>query len=130
MKVSKQARRDAKTLFNVCRVEGVLDEAKIRQTVTLVIAQKPRGYVSTLTHLQRLVKLDIDRRTARVENAVETTPAQMESIKATLAQKYGPGMNVTFVINPALLGGVKVKAGSDIYDGSVAGRLAALNDTL
>ena len=130
MKVSKQARRDAKTLFNVCRVEGVLDEAKIRQTVTLVIAQKPRGYVSTLTHLQRLVKLDIDRRTARVENAVETTPAQMESIKATLAQKYGPGMNVSFVINPALLGGVKVKAGSDIYDGSVAGRLAALNDTL
>ena len=130
MKVSKQARRDAKTLFNVCRVNGLLDEAKISQAVTLVIAQKPRGYVSTLTHLQRLVKLDIDRRTVRVENAVETTPAQMESIKATLAQKYGPGMNVNFVINPALLGGVKVKAGSDIYDGSVAGRLAALNDTL
>ena len=130
MKVSKQARRDAKTLFNVCRVNGLLDEAKISQAVTLVIAQKPRGYVSTLTHLQRLVKLDFARRTARVENAVETTPAQMESIKATLAQKYGPGMNVNFVINPALLGGVKVKAGSDIYDGSVAGRLAALNDTL
>ncbi len=130
MKVSKQARRDAKTLFNVCRVNGVLDEAKIRQTVTAVIAQKPRGYVSTLTHLQRLVKLDLDRRTARVENAVESTPAQMEAIKATLAQKYGPGMNVTFFINPALLGGVKVKAGSDIYDGSVAGRLAALNDTV
>ena len=38
-------------------------------------------------------------------------------------------MNVNFSVNPALLGGVKVKAGSDIYDGSVAGRLAALNDT-
>ena len=130
MKVSKQARRDGKTLFNVCCVNGILDEAKIRQAVTLVIAQKPRGYVSTLTHLQRLVKLDLDRRTARVENAVESTPAQRAAIEAALAQKYGPGMNVTFSVNPALLGGVKVKAGSDIYDGSVAGRLAALNDTL
>ena len=130
MKVSKQARRDGKTLFNACCVNGVLDEAKIRQVVTLVIAQKPRGYMSTLTHLQRLVKLDLDRRTARVENAVESTPAQRAAIEAALAQKYGPGMNVTYSVNPALLGGVKVKAGSDIYDGSVAGRLAALNDNL
>jgi F-type H+-transporting ATPase subunit delta len=130
MKVSKQARRDGKTLFNACCVNGILDEAKIRQAVTLVIAQKPRGYVSTLTHLQRLVKLDIDRRTARVENAVESTPAQRSAIEAALAQKYGPGMNVTYSVNPALLGGVKVRAGSDIYDGSVAGRLAALNDNL
>ncbi len=130
MKVSKQARRDGKTLFNACCLNGILDEAKVRQAVTLLIAQKPRGYVSTLTHLQRLVKLDLDRRTARVENAVESTPAQMEAIKAALTQKYGPGMNVTFLVNPTLLGGVKVKAGSDIYDGSVAGRLAALNDTL
>lgn len=130
MKVSKQARRDGKTLFNACCVNGILDEAKVRQTVTAVIAQKPRGYVGTLTHLQRLVKLDLDRRTARVENAVESTPAQMDAIKAALAQKYGPGMNVTFWVNPALLGGVKVKAGSDIYDGSVAGRLAALADSV
>ena len=130
MKVSKQARRDGKTLFNACCVNGLLDEAKVRQAVTLVIAQKPRGYMSTLTHLQRLVKLDLDRRTARVENAVESTPAQRAAIEAALAQKYGPGMNVTYSVNPALLGGVKVKAGSDIYDGSVAGRLAALNDNL
>lgn len=130
MKVSKQARRDGKTLFNACCVNGILDEAKVRLTVTAVIAQKPRGYVSTLTHLQRLVKLDLDRRTARVENAVESTPAQMDTIKTALAAKYGPGMNVTFWANPALIGGVKVKAGSDIYDGSVAGRLAALTDSL
>lgn len=130
MKVGKQSRRDAKTLFNACCVSGVLNEDKVRQAVTAVIAQKPRGYVATLTHLQRLVKLDLDRRSARVENAVETTPAQMEAIKAALAAKYGPGMNTTFWVNPALIGGVKIKAGSDIYDGSVAGRLAALNDSL
>ncbi|MBM3828919.1 MAG: F0F1 ATP synthase subunit delta [Verrucomicrobia bacterium] len=130
MKVGKQSRRDAKVLFAACCVGGLLDEAKIRQAVAAVIAQKPRGYVGTLTHLQRLVKLDLDRRSARVENAVETTPAQREAVQTALAAKYGPGMNVTFAVNPALIGGLKIKAGSDIYDGSVAGRLAALNDTL
>jgi len=48
----------------------VLDEAKVRQIVQQVIAAKPRGYVAILSHFQRLVKLDLDRRTARVESPV------------------------------------------------------------
>ncbi|MEI6358510.1 MAG: H(+)-transporting ATPase, partial [Verrucomicrobiota bacterium] len=93
MKVSKQSRRDAKTLFGVCRVNGVLDEGKVRQTVTAVITRKPRGFVGTLTHFERLVKLDFERRTARVENAVESSPALIEAIKANLTRRYGPGLN-------------------------------------
>jgi F-type H+-transporting ATPase subunit delta len=127
MKISKQSRRDAKTLFNVCRVDGLLDENRVRQAVTEVIAKKPRGYVGTLHQFKRLVKLDLDRRSARVENAVETTPAQVAAIKANLAKQYGPGLDVTFWVNPALIGGLRVKVGSDVYDGSVAGRLAALS---
>ena len=130
MKISKQSRRDAKALFGACRVEGVLDESRVRTAVTTVIARKPRGYVATLQHLKRLVKLDLDRRTARVENAVPTTPEQMEAIKLNLARQYGAGLNVGFWVNPALIGGLKIKVGSDIYDGSVAGRLAALEATL
>ena len=67
MKISKQARRDAKHLFQVCRANGLLDNAKASQTVRAVIAQKPRGYLGILSHFQRLVKLDLDRRTARSE---------------------------------------------------------------
>ena len=58
MKVSKQARRDAKELFRSCCVTGRLDEAKVRQVVQQVIAAKPRGYIAILSHFQRLVKLD------------------------------------------------------------------------
>ena len=126
MKISKQARRDGKTLFNVCKVSGVLDENRVRQMVTAVIAKKPRGYVGILSHFQRLVKLDIERRTARVENAVETSPALMESIKANLAKRYGQGLNVQFWVNKDLIGGLRIKVGSDVYDGSVKARLAEL----
>lgn len=126
MKLTKQARRDAKQLFVACTPNGLLDEAKVRSAVSQVIAQKPRGYVGILSHLQRLVKLDIARRSARVENAVETSPAMVQSIKDNLAKQYGPGLEVTFWINPALIGGLKIQVGSDVYDGSVAARLAEL----
>ncbi len=129
MKISKQSRRDAKSLFGTCRVNGALDEAKVRQVVTAVIAQKPRGYAATLSHFHRLVKLDLERRTARVENAVETSPALMESIRRNLSLRYGAGLNVSFWVNPELIGGLRVKVGSDVFDGSVAARLAALDTT-
>jgi len=130
MKSSKQARRDGRDLFNACRVHGLLDEQKVREAVQSVLEKKPRGYLQILGHFQRLVKLDLDRRTARVENAVETSPELMKTLEAQLARQYGPGLNLTYWVNPALIGGIKVRVGSDIYDGSVAGRLAALQASL
>ena len=129
MKISKQARRDGKSLFNTCRVSGVLDEARVRKTVSLVIAQKPRGFVAILSHFQRLVKLDIERRSARVESAVAASEALQASVKANLAARYGQGLSVTFAVNPALIGGLRVKVGSDVFDGSVKARLAELESS-
>ena len=126
MKISKQARRDAKQLFNVCKVSGVLDEARVRQTVGAVIEKKPRGFVAILSHFQRLVKLDTERRSARVESAVAASEALQSSVKANLAARYGAGLSVTFAVNPALIGGLRVKVGSDVFDGSVKARLSEL----
>ena len=130
MKISKQSRRDGKTLFNVCRVNGVLDEGKIRQVLTEVVARKPRGYVATLHHFHRLVKLELVRRTALVESATELAPAIQESVRNQLASRHGAGLNLSFKTNAAVIGGLKVRVGSDIYDGTVAGRLAALESSL
>lgn len=130
MKISKQARRDAKTLFSACKSGGVLDENRVRQTVSAVIARKPRGFVEILSHLQRLVKLDLDRRTARVENAVESSNELMNSVRANLEKRYGPGLNISFWVNPELIGGLRIKVGSDVYDGSVKARFQALQESL
>jgi F-type H+-transporting ATPase subunit delta len=130
MKISKQARRDGKSLFNNCKMNGLLDENRVRQTVSAVIGQKPRGYVAILSHFQRLVKLDLERRMARVENAVESSPALVESIKAQIAKRYGPGLDVQFQTNPALIGGIRVQVGSDVFDGSVRARLNDLAERM
>jgi F-type H+-transporting ATPase subunit delta len=130
MKISKQTRRDAKQLFRSCLVNGLLDESRARQLVQLVIAQKPRGYVAILTHFQRLVKLDIARRTAKIESAIELTENVRSNVQANLTRKYGPGLNIGFAQNPALIGGLRVQVGSDVYDGTIQGRLAALEQSL
>ena len=130
MKISKQARRDGKTLFNTCKVNGVLDEGRVRQTVTAVISQKPRGYVGILSHFHRLVKLDLERRTARIESATPLSDALAASVKANLAQRYGQGLSLNFAVNPALIGGLRVKVGSDVFDGTLRARLDALAECM
>ena len=126
MKIAKQARRDAKQLFRSCRVNGLLDEARVRQAVAAIVSRKPRGYVGILSHFQRLVKLDMERRAARVESAVALSPAQQGNVQQTLGRRYGGGLNLSFAANPALIGGMKVRVGSDVYDGSIQARLNAL----
>ena len=128
MKISKQSRRDAKQLFRSCQADGLLDENRVRQVVRQVIAQKPRGYAAILTHFQRLVRLDIARRTARIEGAVPLPENLRTGLQANLARKYGPGLDVTFARNPDLIGGMRVQVGSDVYDGCIRARLAELAD--
>jgi F-type H+-transporting ATPase subunit delta len=128
MKISKQARRDAKNLFRAARVNGLLDENKARQVVDEVLKEKPRSYVAILAHFQRLLKLDIERRTARVESVIALDDAQQSNVKSVLTKRYGPGLNFTFLQNPALIGGMRIQVGSDVYDGSLQARLAQLQE--
>jgi len=130
MKISKQSRRDGKTLFNACRVNGILDEARVRQALAEVVSRKPRGYVATLHHFHRLVKLELARRTAVVESATPLAESIQESVRGHLASRHGAGLDLSFKVNPGVIGGLKVRVGSDIYDGTVAGRLAALESSL
>ena len=104
----------------------MLDENRVRQAVTLVLAQKPRRYIEILSRLLRLVKLDLERRTARVES-VTSLPADLQMDVANRIKKiYGDSVSLTFDQNPALIGGLRIKVGSDVYDGSVRAKLERL----
>jgi F-type H+-transporting ATPase subunit delta len=129
MKISKQAPRDARQLFRSCKQNNLLDENRVRQTVSLLSEKKPRGYVEILSRLHRLVKLDLERRAARVESALPL-PADLQNDVANSIKKiYGDGVNIVFGQNPALLGGLRIQVGSDLYDGSVKTRLNKLEQS-
>ena len=129
MKVSKQNRRSAKELFRSCLVAGTLDDQRVRDTVAKVLEARPRGYLGILNHFERLLRLELARRSARVESAVPLTPDLQARIRSGLANQYGPNLNITFLQNPGLLAGLRIQIGSDVYDGSVQARLEALNQS-
>ena len=129
MKGTKQSRRFAKQLFKSCQVNGRLDADRTQKAVQLLIEQKPRGYFGILQHLHRLVKLDEASRTARVESAVALGQAQQQDIQDSLNRLKGGDVTMEFAENPRLIGGMRVKIGDDVFDGSVKTRLTGLSES-
>ena len=128
MKGTKQSRRDAKQLFKSCQVAGQLIDDRVRQAVALLTEKKPRGYFGILQELQRLVKLDVNSRTARVESAITLSESQKQNVQTSLGRLKGSEVTVEFAENADLVGGMRVKIGDDVFDGSVKTRLTRLGE--
>ena len=130
MKIPKKAKRGAKLLFRACMAGGQLQETRVRAVAQAVLERKPRGYQAILSHFTRLVRLEIQRRQARIESATPLDAALQAAVQGNLTRLYGAGLQVGFESNPALIGGLRVQVGCDVYDGSVQCRLAALENSL
>lgn len=128
MKISKAAATTARRLFGLCQTGGRLDEAKLRAVVARLIEAQPRDYRAVLAALQRLTRLDHERRQVTVVSAVELDAATRQRVLAGLAKPYGSDLAVDYQVNPGLLGGLRIRVGNDVFDGSVQGRLDRLAD--
>jgi F-type H+-transporting ATPase subunit delta len=126
MKVTRRSKRAARQLYRLCVVDGTLDAARARLVAGRLASSNRRGSLPVLSGFVRLVRLDRDRHTARVESAAPLGDSAREQIRAGLARTYGASLATAFAENPALIGGVRVKVGSDVYDGTIRARLAAL----
>ena len=126
MKISKIANTTARRIFALCQREGRLDEARLTQAIRKIADGKPRGYLGMLGALRRLVRMEMDRRRVVVDSAVELDAATRDRITSGLVAKYGNDFTFEFRVTPTLLGGLKVRVGNDVWDGTVKGRLDRL----
>lgn len=126
MKVSKTAAVAARRLFGLCLMGGRLDEAKLRTVVSRLVESKPRDFLAILSALQKLTRLEMERRKVTVESAVELDAGTRQRVLAGLEKQYGPDLVADYQINPSLLGGLRIRVGNDVFDGSVHGRLQRL----
>ena len=130
MKISKEARHIARSLYRDSLTDGRLDENKVRTIASGLTAAKPRELIAILKTYERLVRLEIERNTARVESAVALDGTMQQRFTAQLQQIYRRPIAAEFGVNPELIGGVRVRVGSDVWDGSVAHRLRELGAAL
>jgi F-type H+-transporting ATPase subunit delta len=126
LKTSKEVRRLSRNLMRASYVNGSLDREKIHSLVRLVVEKKPRNHIQLLENYWRLLRLEFDKRRATIESASPIDPAVSHEIVSGLESKYGAGLTTEVVVNPALLGGVRIRVGSDVWDNSVRNRLGRL----
>lgn len=126
MKISKEVQQLSRELVRASYVGGVLDRNRVQSIVESIIKEKPRNYIQLLQAYQRLLRLELEKKRALIESASGLEESVGREIVSTLEKKYGPGLTTEFMVNPALLGGIRVRIGSDVWDSSVRSRLERL----
>lgn len=130
MKASRKTTRAARQLFRMCHVDGRLDAGRVRVVAGRLAVSGRRGTFAILAGVLRLVRLDRDRHRAVVESASGLPDDLRGEVQADLTRVYGQGLDTSFEVNPELIGGMRIRVGSDVYDASVRAKLAALERRL
>jgi F-type H+-transporting ATPase subunit delta len=130
MKINKETRQLSKDLLRASFTDGRLDNGRIASLVISLIKTKPRNYIKVLEAYKRLLRLEVEKRTATIETATEVSPDASAQIVANLKRKYGSDLATRFVVNKELLGGMRIRVGSDVWDSSVRNRLHRLQQQL
>ncbi|VXD02687.1 F0F1 ATP synthase subunit delta [Pseudomonas sp. 9Ag] len=121
-------------------------ESKVQTLVQLFgsdIDEAFRNFVSTLGDNDRLDVLPTVRELfeelkaeaektldVEVQTAFELTSVQLQTLAAALSKRLDRTVNPQQVVNPALIGGVVIRAGDVVVDGSVRGKLSQLAESL
>jgi F-type H+-transporting ATPase subunit delta len=130
MKTKRQARREAQTLWRLCLVDGRLDDDRTRLVVDALAASGHSAAQAVLKPFVRRVRVEETRRTALVASATPLEPSLQASVEHELARLRGGPVLTTFLVDPSLIGGMRVRLGNDVYDGSVRAALAAVESRL
>jgi F-type H+-transporting ATPase subunit delta len=115
-------------------VHKLLDGRATTATALIVssLVQQPRERrVRQL--LSRAMEIVSDQRGRTVATVVTASPlslAQQNRLIESLSRRYGSGVSLNQVIDPAVMGGLRVQIADDVIDGSIASRLADLRQKL
>jgi F-type H+-transporting ATPase subunit delta len=126
MRINKEIRRLSREMLRASFTDGQLDRGQITSLVQSLVSRRPRHYLDILQYYKRLLRLEIEKRHARIESVIPLTTQAAFDIGARLKRKHGAELTTEFVVDPTLLGGVRVRVGSDVWDGTLRNRLERL----
>ena len=130
MKINKEIRQLSREMLRASFTDGQLDPGRISSLVDSLLAKKPRNYIDVLKNYRRLLRLELEKRQAKIETANEVDSTTSSQLVTNLKKKYGSDLTAEFVVKPELLGGMRIRVGSDVWDGTVRNRLERLQQEL
>jgi F-type H+-transporting ATPase subunit delta len=94
-------------------------EVLVGQAVT-----RQRGAVETaLQHYLDLAAAALEAAVATVHTARELSADEQQRLAASLGKQYGKDVQLHVVVDPELIGGLRVEIGDDVIDGTVSNRI-------
>jgi F-type H+-transporting ATPase subunit delta len=111
-------------------LDGKVEEITAKLAEALVSYPRGRRAVEGLEELADLAAKRRERSVAHVTSVVALTEQQQDRLAATLQRIYSRPIALHVEVDPGLLGGLVVKVGDEVIDGSAAGRIDALRRRL
>jgi F-type H+-transporting ATPase subunit delta len=107
-------------------VGGQVTEPALRLMSQVAAAPRGRSLDAALGSYANLAAELRQRLLAEVHVAIPLTDDQRSRLRAALAAAYSRDVHLNIVIDPQVVGGISVRIGDELINGSVAGRLADL----
>jgi F-type H+-transporting ATPase subunit delta len=111
-------------------LEGKAQPITVRLAELAVYGFGGRSFAGSLTRLIELAAERQERQVAYVTVAGELSDDQQERLGAALSELYGREVSMKLTVDPQIIGGMSVQVGADLYDGTVARRLAEIRNAL
>ena len=127
---NKQIQQLARQFFKLSFANGVISATQVAGVLEYIEKHRPAHSMAILKAYQRLVAAEVARGQAVIEHAGPINSAALDSIAAALAKKYGRPVTAIEKRNDALLAGMRVRIGDDLYESSIAGQLATLAENV
>jgi F-type H+-transporting ATPase subunit delta len=105
-------------------LDGKVNDVTFSLLERAVITPRGRTIERVITDLSALAAKRRERLIARVTTAVELTDQEQTDLAAALQRNFGSDIQLEVVVDPELLGGLTVRIGDELIDGSVARQLA------
>lgn len=99
--------------------------------VTSIVEQpRERRVRAALQHAIGVVSAERGRTVATVHSAAPLTDAHRQRLADSLSRTYGTPVSINVVVDPEVIGGIRVQIADDVIDGSISTRLADLRSRL
>ena len=107
-----------------------MDETR-RNFIKLLAKYKRLAALPEIARLYESYKAELEKTVdVEVVSAFEMNSQQTDTLANALRRRLGRGVNLTVVVDSSIIGGVIIRAGDMVIDGSVKGKLAKLAEKL
>lgn len=131
MQIPKEARRKARELFDAALdASGRPDSVRTLAVADLLIKAAPRRTLQILKEYTRLIRLAAGKHHAVIESATPLDEATRLSILKSLQDRDGGEVSLESKVDPSLIGGARIRLGSEVWDATVKSRIQNLSASI